>query len=70
MAVQIGFKHFLDDLMVHEGSVEPMPILAEKLGEVKVIDYDVEPVLHLFFSCHIFVVFMITSAKVQLFSRT
>ena len=48
----VGFKRLLDDLMAHEGDVEPAATIVERLGSVEVVVGYVEPVSG-FVCCHI-----------------
>ena len=48
----VGFERLLDDLMAHEGDVEPAATIVERLGSVEVVVGYVEPVSG-FVCCHI-----------------
>ena len=69
-AAPVGLQRLFDDLVAHEGDVEPPPRLIHGLGGVEVVVGYAEPVCY-FVCCHIAVVlFVITGAKVVIISQT
>ena len=58
----VGFERLLDDLMAHEGDVEPAATIVERLGSVEVVVGYVEPVSG-FVCCHIRCHFVVYGGK-------
>ena len=48
----VGFERLLDDLMTHEGDVEPAATIVERLGSIEIVVGYVKPISG-FVCCHI-----------------
>ncbi len=63
----VSLEHLFYDLMTHESRIEPSVALTKELCEIEVVSHNIEPVLHLFFSCHCYGLLLIIRANILFF---